>query len=218
LFAAYKHRVIFVCCKQPYDPEVTMSATPLDRTRDSSVDDLADVPADSLERASAERVSIELVRLIKLMQAMRQHAPRLHPAVDAAAYPVLFQLAAQARRVSALAECVHSDISTVSRQVSTLVGHGLLEKVSDPEDGRAQVVGLSAEGHELLTLIQQTRTDWFAELMGDWTDAEATAFAGYLERFTTTLETAREQAIGRGRTDQAAPSPTTEPTTHITEH
>ncbi len=195
-----------------------MSATPLDRTRDTTVDGGADAPADTLDRASAERVSTELVRLMKLMQAMRQHAPRLHPGVDAAAYPVLFQLSTQARRVSALAECVHSDISTVSRQVSTLVGHGLLEKVSDPDDGRAQVVRLSAEGHELLSTIQQTRTDWFAELMGDWTDTEATAFAGYLERFTSTLETAREHAIGRGRTDQATPSSTTEPTTHTTEH
>jgi DNA-binding MarR family transcriptional regulator len=181
------------------------------------------MPATSLDRAAAERVSLGIVRLMKLMQAMRQHAPRIHPAVDAAAYPVLFHLAAKPRRVSALADCVHSDISTVSRQVSTLVGHGLLEKVSDPEDGRAQVVRLSAEGHELLGLIQQDRNDWFAELMQDWTDAEAIEFAGYLERFTATLEVAREQATGRARGEQPAPSGTgqttqTIPTTTSTEH
>ena len=177
-----------------------MSATPLD------------LPATPLDSTTAERVSLGLIRVMKLMQAMRQHAPRLHPAVDAAAYPVLFHLAAEPRRVSALADCVHSDISTVSRQVSTLVGHGLLEKVSDPEDGRAQVVRLSDEGHDLLGLIQQSRNDWFAELMDDWTDAEATQFADHLERFSSSLEAAREQATGRaGHT-----TPTT-PTTHPTQ-
>jgi DNA-binding MarR family transcriptional regulator len=167
------------------------------------------------EHGTVERVSLGMVRVMKLMQAMRQHAPRLHPAVDVAAYPVLFTLAAEPRRVSVLAECVHSDISTVSRQVSTLVGHGLLEKVSDPEDGRAQVVRLSAEGHDLLSVIQQSRNDWFAELMQDWSDAEAHEFATYLERFTATLEVAREQAMGRARGDLSMPPPLT---TTSTEH
>ena len=34
--------------------------------------------------------------------------------------------------MSLLAEHVYSDVSTVSRQVTTLVSHGLLEKVTDP--------------------------------------------------------------------------------------
>ena len=116
----------------------------------------------SLDRATAERVSLGLIRVMKLMQALRQHAPRQHPAVDTAAYPVLFTLAAEPQRVSGLAELVHSDVSTVSRQVSTLAAHGLLEKVSDPEDGRAQVVRLSTEGEALVARIQHTRNEWFA--------------------------------------------------------
>jgi DNA-binding MarR family transcriptional regulator len=116
--------------------------------------------------------------------------------VDTAAYPVLFNLAAEPRRVSVLAECVHSDVSTVSRQVTTLVGHGLVEKLSDPDDGRAQVVRLSEEGESLLTEIQQQRNAWFADLMQDWTQAEADVFATHLERFVTSLEAARE-ASGR---------------------
>jgi DNA-binding MarR family transcriptional regulator len=141
-----------------------------------------------LDRETAERVSVGLIRLMKLLQAMRQHAPRIHPAVDATAYPILFNLAAEPRRVSVLAEVVHSDVSTVSRQVSTLEGHGLVDKVSDPADGRAQVVQLSTEGTALLAGITQQRTEWFRELMGDWTPEEASAFAGHLERFGADLE------------------------------
>ena len=60
-------------------------------------------PAPDLDRATTERVSLDLVRLVKLLKAVRLHAPRLHPAVDTMAYPVLFNLAAEERRVSALA-------------------------------------------------------------------------------------------------------------------
>jgi DNA-binding MarR family transcriptional regulator len=168
-----------------------------------------------LDRVTAERVSLGLIRVMKLMQAMRQHAPRIHPVVDAAAYPVLFHLAAEPRRVSALAECVHSDVSTVSRQVTTLVGHGLLEKVSDPEDGRAQVVRLSDEGQTLLAEIHTQRNAWFASLMEDWTDSEADQFAEHLERFASNLETARGELTGRIRTDSTSTSTST---TISTEH
>ena len=175
----------------------------------------------SLDRATAERVSLGLIRVMKLMQALRQHAPRQHPAVDTAAYPVLFTLAAEPQRVSSLAELVHSDVSTVSRQVTTLAAHGLLEKVSDPEDGRAQVVRLSAEGEALVARIQHTRNEWFATLLADWDHEDAADFAAHLERFGATLLDVREQAPGRTRTEHATPrtSPTgTSPHSHSTEN
>jgi DNA-binding MarR family transcriptional regulator len=156
-----------------------------------------------LDRGTTDRVSLGLVRLMKLLQSMKLHAPRLHPAVDATAYPLLFNLLAQPRRVSALADVIHSDVSTVSRQVSTLVGHGLLEKVSDPEDGRAQVVRLTDEGHTLLHAIQQQRTEWFRDLMDDWTPDQVSDFADHLERFGSALETNRESLLRR-----RAPQPT----------
>jgi DNA-binding MarR family transcriptional regulator len=161
-----------------------------------------------LDRDTAERVSLGLIRVMKLMQALRQHAPRQHPAVDTAAYPVLFTLAAEPQRVSSLAEQVHSDVSTVSRQVTTLAAHGLLEKVSDPEDGRAQVVRLSTEGEALVARIQHTRNEWFATLLADWDHDDAADFAAHLERFGATLLDVREQATGRTRTDPATPSTT----------
>jgi DNA-binding MarR family transcriptional regulator len=160
----------------------------------------------ALDRETADRVSVGLIRLTKLLQALRQHAPRIHPAVDATAYPILFNLAAEPRRVSVLADCIHSDVSTVSRQVSALEGHGLVDKVTDPDDGRAQVVALSEQGQALLAGIQQQRTEWFRELMDDWTAEEASDFAGHLERLGGALERSRDRLLDR-RTG-AAPTPT----------
>ena len=92
----------------------------------------------------------DLIRVVKLLHHARQQAPRHHPQVDPMAYPLLFNLKASPLRVSALAEAVHSDVSTVSRQVTTLVELGFVTRGPDPDDGRAQALTLTDEGNALL--------------------------------------------------------------------
>src|SRR5918993_1164591 len=88
----------------------------------------------------------DLVRVVKLLHHVRQQAPRQHPQVDPMAYPLLFNLQAGPMRVSALAEAIHSDVSTVSRQVSTLVDLGFVTRGPDPDDRRAQALALTEAG------------------------------------------------------------------------
>jgi len=145
----------------------------------------------SLETAT--RLSTELVRVMKLFQSMRQHAPKLHPGVEAASYPILLNLAEEPRRVSLLADCIHSDVSTVSRQVTMLASHGLLDKVADPLDGRAFMVSLSAEGKELVERLKAGRGEWFRQMLHDWEPADAEAFNDQLDRFATSFEASRDQ-------------------------
>ena len=140
----------------------------------------------SLENAS--RLSIEMVRVMKLFASMRQHAPKVHPGVEPASYPILFNLVVGPQRVSLLAEHVHSDVSTVSRQVSTMVSHGVLQKVSDPQDGRACMVSLSTEGVALVEHLKASRGEWFRQLLQDWEPADAQVLTDYLERFAMTFE------------------------------
>ena len=63
-----------------------------------------------------------LVRVMKIMAAVKQRAPRAHPDVDPMGYPLMFNLSDEPRRVSDIAAALHLDVSTVSRQVSQLVG------------------------------------------------------------------------------------------------
>jgi DNA-binding MarR family transcriptional regulator len=142
---------------------------------------------------SATRLSTDLVRVMKLFQSMRQHAPKLHPGVEPASYPILFNLMDGPRRVSLLADCVHSDVSTVSRQVTLLVSHGLLEKVADTLDGRAFMVSLSAEGADLVARLKISRGEWFRKILQDWEPAEAQAFGDCLERFAKDFEASKDQ-------------------------
>lgn len=144
---------------------------------------------------AANDLAQNLIRLIKLMHTMRQHVPRLHPAVDPLAYPLLFNLNIEARRVSGLAECVHSDVSTVSRQVSTLVTHGLVAKVTDPEDGRAQVLTLTDAGSDLLRKVHEQRGEWFQTLLADWSDDEIAQFTAHLGRLADTVEEQRSAVL-----------------------
>ncbi|HET8981188.1 MAG TPA: MarR family transcriptional regulator [Pedococcus sp.] len=146
---------------------------------------------------AAADLSLSLIRIMKLFQSMRHHAPRLHPAVEASAYPVLFNLHAGPKRVSELADCVHSDVSTVSRQATAIVSHGLAEKVTDPADGRAQVITLTPEGIALLERIKDQRARWFQDMLADWAPEDIAGFTAYLSRFGDALEASRATTIAR---------------------
>lgn len=130
----------------------------------------------------------DLIRVVKLLHTVRQQAPRQHPQVDPMAYPLLFNLKVRPMRVSALAEALHSDVSTVSRQVSTLVDLGFVDRGPDPDDGRAQALSLTDEGTALLTAIREGRDRWLQGLLSDWSDADITSFSAHLRHFASDLE------------------------------
>jgi DNA-binding MarR family transcriptional regulator len=163
------------------------------------------MPSVAVSLDAAADLSLTLIRVMKLFQSMRQHAPRLHPAVDASAYPVLLNLHTGPRRVTELADCVHSDISTVSRQITTLVSHGLAAKVADPADGRAQVITLTDEGTALIERIKDQRAQWFQTMLADWDPADLAGFTAYLNRFGDSLEASRARVIARSQ-DAALPT------------
>ncbi len=130
----------------------------------------------------------DLIRVVKLLHHVRQQAPRQHPQVDPMAYPLLFNLKVAPLRVSALAEVLHSDVSTVSRQVSTLVDLGFVARGPDPDDRRAQALSLTDEGSALLTAIRSDRDRWLTGLLADWSDDDVASFSAHLRHFASDLE------------------------------
>ncbi|MFC7655700.1 MarR family winged helix-turn-helix transcriptional regulator [Pseudonocardia benzenivorans] len=88
---------------------------------------------------------MRLVRLIERAYALHQIE---HPdGVERATYVLLVHLVKDGPyRSRALADAVHSDPSTVSRQVAHLVRLGLVERVTDPDDGRAVLLVATDEG------------------------------------------------------------------------
>ena len=146
------------------------------------------MPSTPVPSSPTAVIGDDLVRVVRLLHHVRQQAPRQHPQVDPMAYPLLFNLAAAPMRVSALAEAVHSDVSTVSRQVSTLVDLGFVTRGPDPDDGRAQALTLTEEGRVLLHAIREGRDRWLQGLLARWAGDDVVSFSHHLRHFAADLE------------------------------
>jgi DNA-binding MarR family transcriptional regulator len=130
---------------------------------------------------------IELMRSFQRVKTryltMAQHD------VEWSAQVILRQIANNGpMRASAIADYLHSDPSTVSRQVSTMVKEGLLERRADPEDGRASILALTSKADAVIAEHEHLRRSHFAEMLSNWTERDLSRFATMLRRFTDDFE------------------------------
>lgn len=93
-------------------------------------------------------------------------------------------------RSSELATAVHSDPSTVSRQVAALVRDGLVERRADPEDGRASVLVPTEQGQALLEEQRRRMGLGLARVVRDWEPEDVSRFLELFERFVADHERA----------------------------
>ena len=100
-------------------------------------------------------------------------------------------------RAGALAECLQSDPSTVSRQVASLVKDGLLERQADPADGRASLLVLTPKARTVIAEQDEIRLQYFADMLADWTQGDLRQFGDLLERFTVAYDSANDEWIAR---------------------
>lgn len=91
-------------------------------------------------------------------------------------------------RASALAASVHADLSTVSRQVTTLVARGLLERRADQRDGRACLLAVTDPGRAAIAAYEQGRQAFFDTVLSGWSAGEMRQFARQLEQFTAAYD------------------------------
>ena len=75
-------------------------------------------------------------------------------------------------RITDMADNLCYDISVVSRQINMLIEAGLVERVRDPNDGRAWLVRLSPAGQARWQKAADRSVDWFRGLLTDFTDAD----------------------------------------------
>jgi DNA-binding MarR family transcriptional regulator len=146
---------------------------------------------------AAAALSEQVLRLHRSFNTMRQQmtAGRATSGdgVEWAAYGLLFQLVSGGpRRSSALAEAVCVDPSTVSRQVAQLVKAGLVERQSDPDDGRASLLVATAQGRDVYAAKQEHRQKLFAHLLADWAEADVLALTDLLTRFNDSFVEQRQ--------------------------
>ncbi|MGH3620713.1 MAG: MarR family winged helix-turn-helix transcriptional regulator [Sciscionella sp.] len=160
---------------------------------------LEDIDPDRLDMA--DDLGHQLIRFIRLISRVGAHfAAAQKDGVETAAYALLACLVMEGpRRTTALAEAVHSDISTVSRQSATLVRLGLVERRPDPQDGRACLLAATPEGERVFDYNRKQRDAHIARMLGKWDDSEVRELVSLLDRFNTDFEVYRPQMLGNIR-------------------
>jgi DNA-binding MarR family transcriptional regulator len=144
--------------------------------------------------ARLERALTEVTRAMLRLE-VPQHVLRDGESIDKAGYWLLVRTSEDGPlRASVLADSVELDLSTVSRQVRTLVASGLITKVPDPLDGRASILALSERGAAVLEAVSEARQQVLAEGMTGWTDDERTTLARGLFRLVDGLHSTQKGA------------------------
>ncbi|NAZ85932.1 MarR family winged helix-turn-helix transcriptional regulator [Kineococcus indalonis] len=108
---------------------------------------------------AAEHLERELAVLLRRSRAIsRETARTVHPDLEPEAYSLLVRLDdVQEARPSDLATFFGIGKPTLSRQVQLLEGLGLVERSTDPTDGRAVRLRLSATGVEKVHAARRAR-------------------------------------------------------------
>lgn len=139
---------------------------------------------------TADELARQLIRFMRLVNKAKSQVTKQGPdGIERAAYAILFCLVQEGpQRTSRLAELLHSEISTISRQSSSLVAHGLVERTADPEDGRACLLSPTAEGLRVFERNRKQRNEWIATVLADWPDSDRQALNDLLEQLNTAIE------------------------------
>jgi DNA-binding MarR family transcriptional regulator len=108
--------------------------------------------------------------------------------LDRSAYLLLGRIvAAGPTRLSALADGLGLDLSTISRQVHALEAAGLVGRTTEATDRRASLIAATDRGREIYHRNHAVQQAALRDLLSDWTDAERNEFARLLTRFNETI-------------------------------
>ncbi|QGK71807.1 MarR family transcriptional regulator [Allosaccharopolyspora coralli] len=153
--------------------------------KDSGVSGQDGRRADGTRRTAAAAVERELVLMFRRARNLSTSvATQVHPDLDPTSYSLLLMVDdAGWLRGMDVADRIGLDKSTVSRQIATLVELDLLERVPDPDDGRARRIQLSASGRDRLAAARAKRREYMRGQFASWSTEDMHEFGRLLARF-----------------------------------
>ncbi len=148
--------------------------------------DPAHTPVGALER--------ELRVLVRrASSSAAQTALRVHPDLDASAYPLLAHIAMHpGTRGSDLAAHFGVGRATVSRQLARLDQLGLIHREVDPDDSRGQLITLTREGEAGFESARAGRITALGQALARWDMDDVARLAELLRRYSTDWESWRD--------------------------
>ncbi|WP_036962684.1 MarR family winged helix-turn-helix transcriptional regulator [Promicromonospora kroppenstedtii] len=145
------------------------------------------------ERATAPGPFEGLEREVRLVIRRAQSngasiAQRVHPELDASAYPLLAHIAERpGARGSDLATFFGVGRATVSRQLSRLVELGLVERTVDPDDSRGQRITLTPDGVDRFERARTSRVAMLEGALATWETEDVAQLARLLNRYSADI-------------------------------
>lgn len=150
-----------------------------------------------MSTASNEEARSEAMRMLEheiglLLRRVRkgigERATGVHPELSSTSFTLLVTLAETGpKRAADLADIFALDKGTVSRLVHQLVDLGLVERVPDPSDGRASILGITEDAVRRLSAMREERFQEFDARLASWDPDEIRDLAERLVRFNETL-------------------------------
>jgi DNA-binding MarR family transcriptional regulator len=136
-------------------------------------------------------VDYELVRFVRRARAYAiEHLEAIHPELDYNTFVILLAVhdAPEGVRASDLVGELFVHKSTISRAVSNLERLGLLDRVTHPNDGRAQLLTVPKSARERIEAFRTGSFAWLGSLLEDWSADEVQTFARQLSRLNDAAE------------------------------
>ena len=137
-------------------------------------------------------LEIELSRLLRRARSAQQRtALDVHPDLDSAGYAVLVAIRDLAAtgggaRGGDISDLLGLHKSTTSRNLTTLEGLGLIERIPDPADARARQVRLTTAGAEALERSVSGRRERLRARLADWEAQDVSDLARLLRLLNDT--------------------------------
>jgi DNA-binding MarR family transcriptional regulator len=152
-------------------------------------------------RSLAAELSTCWRELGSILASRRLHAS-LHPELGTSLTPSklrALELLAEhdGLRVGELADRVGVDDTTATRLVDRLEQLGLAERHSEESDRRAILVGLTAEGRELVAGVSAQRQQFFADVLATLDDDERVQLVRLTEKAALALRARSQELVTR---------------------
>lgn len=152
---------------------------------------------------------VDLLQALQQLMRARRRSMRRHPGASGLMVLSALEGCAEGMRISALAELVLLDVSAASRRIAALEADGLLDRIPDVDDHRAQRVHLTAKGRSTLAAEARAAGADLAGRIPQWSDSDIHTLTDLAQRLAGDL------VAGDPGCARSPHSGTTRPTRHM---
>lgn len=137
-----------------------------------------------------ESLEILELEIAMMVRALRSRTVDLDESqeLNRASYLILLLISRNGPMgVKSIAEKLHLDISTVSRQAGGLLTEELLEKKQSRTDRRSYIYDINDKGWDVIAHTRKNRKQRFSKMIDKWEDEDIDEFARLLQKFNNLM-------------------------------